>query len=531
MTAASVSALRFPVPAVSRRALAIGAIVALAIVGRFMSGWITPLGFDETFSAVIASQHDTAALIDWCLNEIGGPVYYMLLWGWAQVFGTGVAALRSFSFVASLAAPLAILRWGHPDREVRVLWAALLALWLPALEPATNARCYALLMLATTGQAIAFRRLLMRTDPAQAMLWTGMSALAVLTHYHAAILSGIQGLILLALRPRRTLRCWPAVLPLLPMAGWMTVHLTLLARFATQGAWYKTLDWSELLVAPEIFFGSAVIGYGAIVGLVLAWRRPHDGLRDLAAPDVAVASSGAIALVLILLLGMIQPSFSWRYVFMLGPPILLGIAAAVRQASRVVPTLPALVLLVFAASVGGRIAAQASDPQDSMRYILNLGRPSEWLVAHHAAHTGFIWDSPTGRMSDPARLAQVVAFGPRELGHPVAVTVLPQPDGMPRARVIEEAAAARRIDSVIWLADAAVPGTRARPKAAVLRRHGWRCRDFGGHRIVMLTCAAGDRTAVRNAPRQPASASSAFAFAPVQSSSPGTRQISLPSAP
>lgn len=491
MSVLSVPASRLPLPVVSRTTLAAIGIVALAIVGRFLSGWTTPLGFDETFSAVIASQHDAASLLDWCLAEVGGPVYYMLLWGWAQLFGTGVAALRAFSFLASVAAPLAILRWGHPRRDVRWLWAALLALWLPALEPATNARCYALLMLLTTGQAIAFRRLLVRTDRGNALLWTGISALAVLTHYHAAIPSGIQGLILLALRPRQALRCWPALLPLVPMAGWMAVHLPLLARYASQGSWYRTVDWVELVGAPEVFFGSTVIGYGAIVWLAMAWRRPHYGLRTLNVADVAVALSGLAALAAILLLGMIQPSFTWRYAFMLGPPVLLGIAVAVRQAARAVPQLPAIVLLVFAVSAGGRIAAQATAPTDSMRYILNLERPSDWLVAHHAHHLGFLWDSPTGRMSDPARLAQVVGFGARQLGHPVAVSVLPQPDGVSAGRVIEAAAVARRIDSVIWFADGAVPGTRARPRPALLRRHGWRCRDFGGYRIVFLTCAAG----------------------------------------
>ncbi len=473
-----------PVPLIP---VALG-VTLLAIGGRSLSGWTAPFGFDETFSGVIAAQPDPTALLDWCLHEIGGPVYYVLLWGWAALFGTSLTALRAFSMVASLAAPLVILRWGHPDRGTRLLWAALLALWLPGLSAATSARCYALLLLVTTAQAISFRRLLDRPAPRRAAAWVALSGVAVLTHYHAALLSLAQGLLLLALRPRDSLRLAPALLLLLPVAGWMAFHLSLLARFATAGAWYPLVELADVGRLPFIFLGSAVLGGCAVAALLLALARPRWRWHDVPSADVAVACSAVITLALLLIIGMLRPSFVWRYTLMTAPAALLGVTLWARHVGRAVALLPGIVLALFAASTAGRIAGDWQTPADEVRYNLNLGRPSDWLVAERATRVGFLWDSPTGRISEPDRLAEVVGFGPRQAGHPVKVTVLAQPAGSLPSAVIRGAIERGQIDSLIWLADAAVPGTRERPRRAWLRRLGWRCRDFGGGAIRMITC-------------------------------------------
>lgn len=467
-------------------------VAVLAVAGRLMCGWTAPFGFDETFSGVIAAQPGLAALLDWCLHEIGGPVYYILLWGWAALFGTSLAALRAFSMVASLAAPLLILAWGHPDRATRFYWAALLALWLPGLSAATSARCYALLLLVTTAQAISFRRLLDRPAAPRAAAWVALSGVAVLTHYHAALLSLAQGLLLLALRPRDSLRLAPALLLLLPVAGWMAFHLSLLARFATAGAWYPLVGLADVGRLPMIFLGSTLLGGCAVAALLLALARPRWRWHDVPSADVALACSAVITLALLLIIGMVRPSFVWRYTYMAAPAALLGVTLWVRHVGREVALLPGLVLALFAASTAGRIAGQWQEQTDEVRYMLNLGRPSDWLVAQHATRVGFLWDSPTGRISEPGRIAEVVGFGPRQAGHPMAVTVLDQPAGALPSTVIRGAVERGQIDSLIWLADATVPGTRERPRPAWLRRLGWRCRDFGGAAIMMVTCRGPD---------------------------------------
>jgi hypothetical protein len=117
------------------------------------------------------------------------------------------------------------------------------------------------------------------------------------------------------------------------------------------------------------------------------------------------------------------------------------------------------------------------------------------LVEQHAHRIGFLWDSPTGRISEASRIAEVIGFGPRQAGHPMAIAVLQDGQARP-SRIIRAAIEARRIDSLIWLADATVPGTLERPNVAMLRRLGWSCRDFGGAHIRMLTCRARARTTI-----------------------------------
>lgn len=481
-----------PTTAIWWEPIAIAAVALLAVMGRWWSGWTAPLGFDETFSAVIATQPDAASLIDWCLNEIGGPVYYGLLWLWAHLFGDGIASLRAFSLVASLAAPLVIVRWGPEDRHLRLLWAGLLALWLPGLEMATTARSYALLTLLGTAQAILFLRVMRRPERGRALAWTTVSVLTVLTHYHAALLAGVQGLILLGVHRRAAVRCWPALIPLVPMAGWMALHLPLLFHFGARGAWYPPFRLAQLAGASASFFGSVPLGGTAIVGAGLAiaahgrsWR-----LSDLDRADRALAASGLAALALMLALAMARPSFAWRYVAPLAPAILFAVALGLDRARRHSAFVPIGAILACGALVAARIVEQIVQPRDDIRYALNLDEPSAWLGERPPHRLGFLWDSPTGSMSDPGRIAQVVGYPLNRRHHVVPVLpfrVVPgEAPSVTVARLVDQA----KFDALIWLADATVPGTMQRPDPPTLQRRGWTCREFGRMPVVMLTCRA-----------------------------------------
>lgn len=149
----------------------LSAAFALGIAGRLLSGWHAPLWFDESYSGVIATQPTSGLWLSWCLHELTGPVYYGLLWITAHLFGGSDGALRLPSLIASLVvAPLVAWR-GHPDRDTRLIWAGLIALWVPLFDFATFARPYALLFLLCTMQAIAFLSLLRDPRLGRAALW------------------------------------------------------------------------------------------------------------------------------------------------------------------------------------------------------------------------------------------------------------------------------------------------------------------------------------------------------------------------
>lgn len=470
---------------------AAAAVTGIAVAARIVAGVGTPLWFDETFSAVIASQPSAAAMVDWCRSEIGGPVYYMLLWLWAQAFGTSAVALRSLSFAASVAAPALIAWRGHPDRATRLTWAALLALWLPGIDAATNARPYALATLAAAAQAIAYWRMMAEPTRARALAWTTASALAILTHNHCATIAGVSGLIFLAVHHGRAVRCWPALAPLVPMGLWLAFQVPVLAKFGAQGAWYPPFGVLDLVLAPADLFESLVLGLvlaiGPIVTLAKGWRAEH------ASADRALAASGLLAFVAVLLLATVRPSFTWRYAIPYGPAILFAVTTWVLGLRARFAAAPAILVALFAVSALGRTAQLATHPGEDYRTWFNLALPSDWLAEHGARHLAFLWDSPTGTMSDPRRLGEVAGYFLRA-HRPAGVTVLSSLGARSPGAVV--AGALRQdpsIDSVIWIADRQVPGTHALPDRRMMATLGWPCRDYGRDPIHVLTCRAPDR--------------------------------------
>ena len=82
-------------------------------------------------SSVIATQPTLAGLLKWCLSELTGPAFYMPMWAWEKVAGSSDFALRLPSLVISLATPLAILRFGNRDADLRLWWTVCVLLWVP----------------------------------------------------------------------------------------------------------------------------------------------------------------------------------------------------------------------------------------------------------------------------------------------------------------------------------------------------------------------------------------------------------------
>lgn len=474
----------------SERILAALGIAVLAIGGRLVSGWNAPLWFDETFSAVIASQPTPARLIDWCFHEIGGPVYYVLLWIWAHLFGTQATGLRALSLICTLAAPVVAWRLGPASSSVRLYWAALLALWMPSFDYASNARCYGVVLLVNTLQGVAFLRLQRAPTRRNALAWTGLSALGILTHYQTAVLAGVQGLLFLAMHRRTAMRCWPALVALAPMGAWMALHLPILLRFSSIGSWYPPVVPMDLLLAPANFFESALIAVVLVVGWIatLAARWRGWSIDVAPAPEQSVALGGLIALALLLLVSMFKPSFTWRYAAIVAPSILFGVALWMRALKPSLALAPLAIIAMFASSAAGRIALCLHDPAGNYRFAFNLDQPTAWLGETNAHRLGFLWDSPTGTMSDPVRIAEIAGFFPNQAGRPVTVSVLKAWPGSDPRRIVADQVRDGTIDSLVWISDASVPGTLEPADAGTLLRAGWQCRDFGRRPITVLAC-------------------------------------------
>ena len=95
-------------------------ILILAFVIRLAGIASRPIWYDEAFSILISEQGPSAILsgtlaidADSSAAEEHPPAYYFMLWGWTQVFGNSLIAVRMLSIVASLGIVLYTYQIAH----------------------------------------------------------------------------------------------------------------------------------------------------------------------------------------------------------------------------------------------------------------------------------------------------------------------------------------------------------------------------------------------------------------------------------
>jgi len=176
--------------------LAVGALVVVGVAARFLTR--SPLWLDEALSVNIASL-PLGDIGDALRRDGHPPLYYWLLHGWMQLFGTGDAAVRSLSGVFGLLSlPLAYeagrRRAGHA--------AGLCVLALAAVTPwcvryATEARMYSLVLVLVFAGWLLADDLLASPSRWRWVALAGVTGAALLSHYWAIHL-GIASVLLLA---------------------------------------------------------------------------------------------------------------------------------------------------------------------------------------------------------------------------------------------------------------------------------------------------------------------------------------------
>jgi mannosyltransferase len=141
-------------------------------------------------------------------SESTPPLYYVLAWLWTQVAGTGEVGIRSLSALLGTAAiPVAYAA----ARELVSERAGLVAAALTAANPllvwySQEARAYALLVLLAGLSLWLLGRFLRSGERRELVLWTVVSALALLTHYYAAFVVVPQAAWLVASATRSSRR-------------------------------------------------------------------------------------------------------------------------------------------------------------------------------------------------------------------------------------------------------------------------------------------------------------------------------------
>jgi hypothetical protein len=483
------------------------AIVALLIglVRRIVIGWDAPLWFDETYTGSFATHRSFADLIDASLSELTGPVYYGLMWAWEKLAGSGNLALRAPSFLFALAAPLVVLFWGHPERRVRLLWAALIALWVPGFWFASEARSYGLLFFLGTLQAVFFIRMLQEPRLGRAAAWCAVSTLLILTHYHSLLLTGLQGVAYLAISRGAALRTWPAALLFAPAAAWMIVHIPIVMTFMRPDvAWQPILQPGQVRLLPELLFGGgrlATITFLIVAGSfavdVFRWLRgrewPYSGYGLLA------AGLSFAAILIVFAHGFFRPTFEPRYLVPFMPGMILGLALWVNRLGKISRLLPTAVLAFQIGVVLLNLVQSLRDPSNDFRthfrWLFSAEEASRFLQERGAQRLFYIWDNPTAAILSEQGLARAGSFFFDRQGLPIptrAFIIKPEsPVQDPNHLLLT--AANRPGDAILWMADPNIRNTRSVDYPPRIAESGpeWTCRDFGRERRIVLACIRG----------------------------------------
>ena len=285
---------------------AVAALTALGGIVRFAT--LDAKGFWQDEATTVLLMR--ADLWDLVVNEIPRseatpPLFYVLEWAWASVFGTGEVAMRALPALFGTAAiPFAYLAGKElVSRRAGVAAAALVAVNPLLVWYSQEARAYSLLVLLSAVALWCFARALRDPGPRTLVAWAGVSALALVTHYFAAFAFAGQAAILLARRLHNR-AVWAAA----AAAG--AVGLALIPLAAAQAAEQRAgwiaeapvLDRAVqlpalLLVGFESPAPILVAGVAGLLGLGILVVLARSGLPDerrgaAIAAAVALAAAG-----------------------------------------------------------------------------------------------------------------------------------------------------------------------------------------------------------------------------------------------
>lgn len=387
--------------------------IGLALLGVLVLHFVaaSPLWLDEAQSVAIADR-PVPALLEALRHDGSPPLYYLLLHGWMQVFGTSTFAVRALSGVISLVGlPLAYLLGRKlTGRPATGIAAALIFAAMPwSVRYATETRMYMLVAVLTMLLLLALGELRARPRVLPTLAVAVCAAAVALTHYWAFFLLGALALHLVAVAWRRpSSRPWSVRgLAALVLAGvlflpWVPGFLFQLHHTGTP--WAPIPSWASPLGVFEgwagtasvygvllalVYTGLALLGFAGVAGSGWTVRLDLRGSR----PGRLLASIGVLTLVLAVVAGHVSHG-AWvtRYTAVVVPLAVLVMAVGL----AVLPDLRVRRAVLAAAVVLGLIASM----QNAWRDRTQAGQVAAVLQEQATAN-------------------DVVAYCPDQLGPPV----------------------------------------------------------------------------------------------------------------
>ena len=255
------------------RWLLIGITVVAAVL-RFVNISSQSYWLDESQAVHELHLSLGAMLHAWSSYEWNPPLYLVVAWPWAKVFGTGAVGLRSLSALLGVAVVPLIYLCG---RELVTRRAGLMAAAFAAVNPfliwySQEAREYSLLLALCAASLLFFARSWHAPTNRNIVWWGVFSLLALLTQYFAGFLIAAEGLLLVyRARNRASVLCLAglgvAVLALIPH---VTPRLNHPAEFIVGVPLAQRIQQVPVTFGMSTLWQSNLVSWGLIGAAVLA---------------------------------------------------------------------------------------------------------------------------------------------------------------------------------------------------------------------------------------------------------------------
>jgi 4-amino-4-deoxy-L-arabinose transferase-like glycosyltransferase len=320
----------------------LAAIVVLGAAIRFSTLDQQSFWLDEATTWGIVSHGLGHVLSTVPRTESTPPLYYVLAWLWAQLFGTGEVGLRSFS---ALCGTLTIPVMWAVGRRLASERIGLAAASLTAVNPllfwySQEARTYALLVLLSALSLLAFLRALEEPSRGRLVAWGASCALTILAHYFGAfVVVGEAVWLAWALHRRGSLTAAGAVAGLAPIVVVGAALVPLVVRQNDGRASFISTASGSLPYRLGQLVKQDILGDGqphkalllaigvvlVVVALALLVTRATRRERDGALMMLAIGAGGV--LLAFIVAAVVTDYFDTRNLLATWPPLALVVAA------------------------------------------------------------------------------------------------------------------------------------------------------------------------------------------------------------
>jgi mannosyltransferase len=314
---------------------------ALALALRFVA--VSHMWLDEALSVNISTL--PLGDIPAALRHDGAPpLYYFLLHGWMEIFGTSAWAVRAFSGAFSLGAIPLMWVAGRRLGGRRVAWAAVLLMAASpfAVRQATEARMYSMMTVLALVGFLAVSDLVRRWTWSRGVLLAVVTAAMMLTHYWSFYLIAVTA-VWLARRAFRGPNPEEARRALAAMVAGGVLFLPWLPTFLYQAAHTGT-PWGAAATPRWVFdtvfqfvdgngdYGTPLgLAFYGLIGLAVFGRAVDKRLVefDLHGRDparlLAVLAFGALTLAVLMSI-ITRSAYAARYAAVMFPLVILLVA-------------------------------------------------------------------------------------------------------------------------------------------------------------------------------------------------------------